>query len=282
MKKKRDGPDGTPLIYHGHTLTTKIKFKDTVKTIRDNAFVKSDFPVILSIENHCSLPQQRLMADVFKEIFGDLLVTQPIERNENQMPSPSQLRRKIIIKHKKLSDHDTNDQTNEVVLKSGIMNMEDSETKEIKPYFFILTQTRLSYTDYKPTDDMEEDNEDKLSLTSKEDSEKEDELHLSEPWFHGKLNGKILQAEQLLKQYSNLGDGLFLVRESVTIVGEYSLSFLYDNKPNHCRIKSCIVNGKTKYYFVEKNTFDSLYALITYYQSNPLKSKDFTVKLQVK
>ena len=81
-------------IYHGHTLTTKIKFKDAVKTIRDNAFVKSDFPVILSIENHCSLPQQRQMAEIFKEIFGDLLVTQTIERNENQMPSPSQLRKK--------------------------------------------------------------------------------------------------------------------------------------------------------------------------------------------
>lgn len=37
-----------------------------------------------------------------------------------------------------------------------------------------------------------------------------------------------------------------------------------------------------KYYFIDKVTFDSLYALITFYQSNPLKSLDFTVKLQVK
>jgi phosphatidylinositol phospholipase C gamma-1 len=28
-----DGPDG-PLIYHGHTLTSKIKFQDVVKTIK--------------------------------------------------------------------------------------------------------------------------------------------------------------------------------------------------------------------------------------------------------
>lgn len=28
-----DGPDG-PLIYHGHTLTSKIKFSEVVKTIR--------------------------------------------------------------------------------------------------------------------------------------------------------------------------------------------------------------------------------------------------------
>jgi phosphatidylinositol phospholipase C gamma-1 len=60
-----DGPDG-PLIYHGHTLTSKIKFVDVVKTIRDHAFVKSDYPVILSIEDHCSLIQQRKMAAIFQ------------------------------------------------------------------------------------------------------------------------------------------------------------------------------------------------------------------------
>lgn len=166
-------------------MTTKIKFKDAVKTIRDNAFVKSDFPVILSIENHCSLPQQRQMAEIFKEIFGDLLVTQTVERNEFQMPSPSQLRKKIIIKHKKLSDHDSNEQSNELVLNNGIMSIEDPVTKELKPYFFILTQTRLSYTDYKPSDEVEEDNEDSKSLTSKDDPISEDDLHIGEPWYHG-------------------------------------------------------------------------------------------------
>ncbi len=37
-----DGPDGMPLIYHGHTLTTKIKFLDVIQCIRDNAFVTSE------------------------------------------------------------------------------------------------------------------------------------------------------------------------------------------------------------------------------------------------
>lgn len=268
------------MIYHGHTLTTKIKFIDTVKTIRDHAFVRSDFPVILSIENHCSLAQQRQMAEIFKEIFGDLLVVQTVDRNETQMPSPSQLRKKIIIKHKKLSDRNPGEHTTDVVLKSGIMSIEDPVDKELRPYFFVLTRTRLSYIDYKPPDEQEEDNDDKVSLSSREELA-EDELHIAEKWFHGKLYGKRTQAEQLLKQYSHLGDGTFLVRESDTFVGDYSLSFWHDGKPNHCRIRSCILNGKTKYYFIEKVTFDSLYALITFYQSNPLKSVDFTVKLQV-
>lgn len=56
------------------------------------------FPVILSIEEHCSVEQQRHMAKVFKEVLGDLLLTKPTEASADQLPSPSQLREKIIIK----------------------------------------------------------------------------------------------------------------------------------------------------------------------------------------
>lgn len=38
------------------------------------------------------------MARVFKEVFGDLLLTKPTEASADQLPSPSQLREKIIIK----------------------------------------------------------------------------------------------------------------------------------------------------------------------------------------
>ena len=48
-------------------------YASTVKTIKEHAFVTSEYPVILSIEDHCSLVQQRKMAGYFKEIFGDML-----------------------------------------------------------------------------------------------------------------------------------------------------------------------------------------------------------------
>lgn len=56
------------------------------------------FPVILSIEEHCSVEQQRHMAKVFKDVFGDQLLTKPIEASADQLPSPTQLKEKIIIK----------------------------------------------------------------------------------------------------------------------------------------------------------------------------------------
>ncbi|GAB6024048.1 hypothetical protein CHUAL_008768 [Chamberlinius hualienensis] len=101
-----DGDDGTPLIYHGHTLTTKIPFKNVVEAINKSAFITSPYPVILSIENHCSLAQQAKMAQIFMNVFGDKLVTRFMFEadfsEDPQLPSPNQLRYKILIKNKKL------------------------------------------------------------------------------------------------------------------------------------------------------------------------------------
>lgn len=56
------------------------------------------FPVILSIEEHCSIEQQRQMARIFREVFGDKLLTEPVEQIAEQLPSPTQLKGKIILK----------------------------------------------------------------------------------------------------------------------------------------------------------------------------------------
>ena len=56
------------------------------------------YPVILSIENHCTIPQQRNMAAAFRDVFGDMLLTDPVDANATQLPSPNQLKRKVIIK----------------------------------------------------------------------------------------------------------------------------------------------------------------------------------------
>ena len=85
-------------------MTTKIRFMDVIKKIKEHAFVTSEYPVILSIEDHCSLPQQRKMAKAFEEVFGSMLLTMPLDTNEKVLPSPQALRRKFILKHKKLPE----------------------------------------------------------------------------------------------------------------------------------------------------------------------------------
>uniref|UniRef100_A0A3Q4HLY3 Phosphoinositide phospholipase C n=1 Tax=Neolamprologus brichardi TaxID=32507 RepID=A0A3Q4HLY3_NEOBR len=92
-----EGP-GEPIIYHGWSRTTKIKFEDVVRAINEHAFVTSEFPVILSIEEHCPIDQQRQMARIFREVFGDKLLIEPVEHLAEQLPSPTQLKGKIILK----------------------------------------------------------------------------------------------------------------------------------------------------------------------------------------
>ncbi|KAK1899209.1 1-phosphatidylinositol 45-bisphosphate phosphodiesterase eta-2 [Dissostichus eleginoides] len=61
------------------------------------------YPVILSIENHCSVPQQKKMAQYLIEILGDKLDVSNIKAEESgRLPSPETLRGKILVKGKKL------------------------------------------------------------------------------------------------------------------------------------------------------------------------------------
>ena len=62
-----DGADGEPTVYHGMTFTSKIKFKDVIISIANFAFVASAYPVVLSLEMHCSLPQQEKIAHYLVE-----------------------------------------------------------------------------------------------------------------------------------------------------------------------------------------------------------------------
>ncbi|KAM9712343.1 1-phosphatidylinositol 4,5-bisphosphate phosphodiesterase delta-1a isoform 2-T2 [Menidia menidia] len=108
-----NGANGEPVIYHGYTLTSKVLFRDVIKAIKDYAFKTSDYPVILSLENHCSVDQQKLMAHHLITILGDALVTKPLGNNmPSNFPSPEELKGKFLIKGKRLNKLDaafTND-----------------------------------------------------------------------------------------------------------------------------------------------------------------------------
>ncbi|CAN9510950.1 unnamed protein product [Ophioblennius macclurei] len=98
-----DGPDGEPMVQHGYTLTSKIPFKSVIETINKYAFINNQFPVILSIENHCNIQQQKKIAQYLRDIFGDKLdVADVMHRDSKTLPSPTSLQGKILIKGKRL------------------------------------------------------------------------------------------------------------------------------------------------------------------------------------
>lgn len=57
------------------------------------------YPVILSIENHCSVVQQKKMAQYLTNILGDKLDLSSVSSEDTTMlPSPQMLKGKILVK----------------------------------------------------------------------------------------------------------------------------------------------------------------------------------------
>lgn len=72
---------GEVIITHGKAMCTDVYFKDCIEAIRDTAFVSSEYPVILSFENHCNRSNQEKMAKYCDTIFGNLLGREPLKEH---------------------------------------------------------------------------------------------------------------------------------------------------------------------------------------------------------
>uniref|UniRef100_A0A0N5A0J6 Phosphoinositide phospholipase C n=1 Tax=Parastrongyloides trichosuri TaxID=131310 RepID=A0A0N5A0J6_PARTI len=295
-QKKPNGEFTEIVIYHGYTMTSKLNLRDVLFTIKHYAFVTSDYPVILSIEDNCSVPAQRLLAQEIKEILGDMLLTQPVNKDETQLPSPDSMRKKIILKHKKLpkdsdsfdiqqseddADHDI---LSKECVRKGELLLRDNNTNTWNKHVFVLFNDKLCYmlspnnknddlislNSITADDDISEDNSTSLDVRL-------DEMHVTEEWFHGKIDKD--EAAARLMEHADKGHGIFLVRDSSLLIGEFSLSFLHNGIVHHTRIRSKLIDGERKYYFLEDKVVDSLYELISIYTNEKLYTPKFRVNL---
>ena len=112
-----DGPNGEPIITHGHAYCSSILLADVIEAIGEFAFVASDLPVIISLENHTHAPQQVRMASILRAKLGDKLLHEPLPDFDLEtcpvLPPPGKLRNKILLKWKnpKLGDDDDDSET---------------------------------------------------------------------------------------------------------------------------------------------------------------------------
>mmetsp|Transcript_50657 Transcript_50657/g.115107 ORF Transcript_50657/g.115107 Transcript_50657/m.115107 type:complete len:1176 (-) Transcript_50657:192-3719(-) len=110
----------TPVVTHGHTGSTSLSFKAICQTIQSHAFAKSPYPLILSIEQHCSEGNLTRQAEILREIFGDSLLTPELDAAGNVvmdqhgnpsgcLPTPEEGKHRIICKSKLtgLREYDT-------------------------------------------------------------------------------------------------------------------------------------------------------------------------------
>ncbi|XP_004086892.1 1-phosphatidylinositol 4,5-bisphosphate phosphodiesterase delta-3-A-like [Oryzias latipes] len=118
-----DGDGGEPVIYHGHILTSKVPFVEVIKIINEFAFKASPFPLILSLENHCSVEQQAVMARHLRSILGEKLLQRPLSTEKSKcLPSPEDLKGKILVKGKR------EESAEECLSSSSDLNSSDDET----------------------------------------------------------------------------------------------------------------------------------------------------------
>ncbi|CAM4854342.1 unnamed protein product [Rotaria socialis] len=110
--EKNDEPE----IKHKNTPVRPVPFIQVILAIRESAFKVSPYPVILSLENHCSSRVQTKMAQYLVDVFGEYLITKPLEshpiEDNRPLPSPNDFKYKILIKNKKIHQSTTSKSTN--------------------------------------------------------------------------------------------------------------------------------------------------------------------------
>ena len=90
-----DGDD--IIITHGYTLVTDLYLEDILYELKDSAFINSDLPVILSIENHLDERHQTIMANQLKKILGDLYIF-PYNVKPKFVPTLREMKNKFLVK----------------------------------------------------------------------------------------------------------------------------------------------------------------------------------------
>ncbi|OXB64041.1 UNVERIFIED_CONTAM: hypothetical protein H355_006459 [Colinus virginianus] len=138
------------------------------------------------------------MAQNFKKVFGDMLLTKPVDISADGLPSPNQLKRKILIKHKKLAEGSAYEE-----LPTSVMYSENDISNSIKNGILYL-----------------EDPINHVGATT------------TTLWYHANLTRA--QAEHMLMRVPR--DGAFLVRKR-SEPSSYAISFRAEGKIKHCRVQ---------------------------------------------
>ncbi|MED6191907.1 1-phosphatidylinositol phosphodiesterase [Stylosanthes scabra] len=86
-------------VLHGRTLTTPVALIRCLRSIKEYAFVASEYPVVITLEDHLTPDLQAKVAKMITQTFGDILFC-PGSESVTEFPSPESLKKRIIISTK--------------------------------------------------------------------------------------------------------------------------------------------------------------------------------------
>ncbi|XP_062173234.1 phosphoinositide phospholipase C 2-like isoform X2 [Alnus glutinosa] len=86
-------------VLHGGTLTRPVELIKCLKAIKENAFSASEYPVVITFEDHLNAILQAKVAKMVTKTFGAMLYRAESEYIK-EFPSPESLKKKILISTK--------------------------------------------------------------------------------------------------------------------------------------------------------------------------------------
>ncbi|XP_028792784.1 phosphoinositide phospholipase C 2 [Neltuma alba] len=86
-------------VLHGRTLTTPVELIKCLRSIKQYAFEASEYPVVITLEDHLTPDLQAKVAEMVTQTFGDILFY-PGSEVLKEFPSPESLKKRIIISTK--------------------------------------------------------------------------------------------------------------------------------------------------------------------------------------
>ncbi|XP_019188595.1 PREDICTED: phosphoinositide phospholipase C 4-like isoform X2 [Ipomoea nil] len=87
------------IVLHGRTVTTPVELIKCLKSIKENAFVASPYPVVITLEDHLTPDLQAKVAQMLTNTFGDMLFV-PESECLKEFPSPEELKHRIVVSTK--------------------------------------------------------------------------------------------------------------------------------------------------------------------------------------
>ena len=195
--------------------TNKLKLKSVLETIKANAFVASEYPLIISLGIHCDHKRQTAMAKLFKEVFGESLLTKKVSPQEINLPAPEALKRKIILSA--VVPGDPEEETR---------NDDQDEFYLGRVWFRLVDKTDKDWKSWKPKEMVWKISKRTIAFGTPT-CEAVHEI-CEKPYFVGFIEKSTLK--EFLRQYPRKQRGNFLVRSLDESFNRFVLSIVLSNR----------------------------------------------------
>lgn len=114
-------------ILHGRTLTTPVALLQCLRSINQYAFVASEYPLVITLEDHLTSDLQAKVADMLTKTFQEALFI-PGSECLSEFPSPESMKRRVIISTKPPKEYLRNKNVKEN--DGGIQKAKQSQEEE--------------------------------------------------------------------------------------------------------------------------------------------------------